>query len=324
MNSRLYLSPLAEVTQLGDDKIALSVVGRRFTVEDRAGMIKSILEHAQDGIVLDQLTSTLSAVFPASAVEAAVKSLAQTKVLVSHDARSRGDATHQHLAHRREADGQIGVDPASTMDSSTWMVALAGKGALADALAQALIDMDVPVTRLSADTTLPAFPDRRCMLVACADYENFAQSRQLNQQAIAHNMTSLYLGIDWTTVQCGPLVIPKATACYECYFHRVRATRRFVAEFDSRAVADNVLYHALPSKLAIQWAVAEASRMVMRYLSGTLENLHLGQFCEIDSFSGEVQRSLVLRLPRCPVCGTANTGRPVGTAFLHAQLRRKG
>lgn len=328
MNESLYVSPLAEITTLGDDKIAMSVVGRRFTVEDKVGMLKSILDQAGRGVQLAALTASMADSFPPEAIEAAVTALVNTRVLVRDDTRARasGDATHQHLQHRRELDALIPRDQLAAYERSNWLLVLAGEGACADALAASLADLNVPLQRVGRDGALPSAEEvggKRALLLVCSDFEDFATFRAMNAKAVERGLPGLYVGIDWSTVQCGPLVMPKATACYECYFHRVRSTRKFVAEFDVRSEPDNILYHALPSKLAIQFGVAEASRLALQYLSGTLENLQHSVFSEIDSLSGETQRSRVLRLPRCTCCGNANTARPVGTVFQQALLRRR-
>lgn len=326
MNDSLYVSPLAEITTLGDDKIAMSVVGRRFTVEDKVGMLKGILDQAGQGVQLAALTAALADSFPPEAVEAAVTALVNARVLVRDDARAGGDATHQHLQHRRELDALIPRDQLAVYDRANWLLVLAGEGACADALADALAQLNVPMQRIARDGALPpadAIGDKRALLLVCSDFEDFASFRAMNAKAVERGLASLYLGIDWSTVQCGPLVMPKATACYECYFHRVRSTRKFVAEFDVRSKPENILYHALPSKLAIQFGVAEASRLVLQYLSGTLDNLQHSVFSEIDSLSGETQRSRILRLPRCACCGNASTARPVGAVFQQSLLRRR-
>jgi bacteriocin biosynthesis cyclodehydratase domain-containing protein len=323
MSDRLYISPLAEVTTIGTEKIALSIVGRRFTVEDQVGMLKRILGHAEKGATFTELTHSMEDEFPAEAVEVAVKALVDTKILVKSNGRISGDATHTYLKHRRELDGLIPQQQEATYDPANWVVALIGEGACADALAASLLQLNVPLERLNKDAPIPDYAEKRALLLVCSDFENFSLFRTVNSKAVERCIPTLYLGIDWGTVQCGPLVIPKATACYECYFHRVRTTRRFVAEFDVRSKPENILYNALPSKLTLQFGVAEASRMIFQYLSGTLENLNQSIFSEIDSLSGEIHRSRVLRLPRCPSCGTANTARPVGSVFQQALLRRR-
>lgn len=323
MNECLYVSPLAEITTVGEDRIAMSVVGRRFTVEDKVGMLKTVLARAAQGLRVAELEAELGEHFPPEAVQAAVQALVNARVLVPHDARGHGDATHQHLAYRREMDALIAPEQRAVYERANWMLVLAGEGACADALAASLSQLDVPLTRIATGDTLPDCGDKRALLVVCADFEDYGAFRAMNAQAVARGMPSLYLGMDWSAVQCGPLVLPKATACYECYFHRVRSTRKFVAEFDVRSRRDNILYHALPSKLAVQFGVAEASRVALQYLSGTLEDLQHSVFSEIDSLSGEIQRSRILRLPRCACCGTASTARPVGSVFQQALLRRR-
>ncbi|SFM61541.1 TOMM precursor leader peptide-binding protein [Rugamonas rubra] len=325
MNDCLYVSPLAEITTIGADKIALSVVGRRFTVEDKVGMLKGILALARDGVSRDALVEHMADSFPAEAVDAALKALLDTKVLVRHNGRASGDATHEHLTHRRELEGLTMPGQGAAYERANWLVALAGEGACADALAASFAELDVAVLRVGADAALPcaAAAGKRALLIVCADHEDYALFRAMNAKAVEAGMPSLYVGIDWSTVQCGPLVMPRATACYECYFHRVRGTRKFVAEFDVRSLPDAIMYHAVPSKLALRFGVAEASRVALQYLSGTLENLQHSVFSEIDSLSGEIHRSRILRLPRCAACGNASSARPVGSVFQQALLRRR-
>lgn len=322
MSECLYLSPLAEVTTQGEDKIAISVVGRRFTVEDRVGILKSILADAAHGVTLRQLLDDRAESFPPEAVEAAVNALVEAKVLLKQDGRS-GDSTFHHLQHRREQDGMSGPAQRPLYDKSNWLLALAGSGTCADALAASLAELGVPLQRLGAEDALPEPGGRRALLLTASDFDDIALFRAMNAKAVAAGWPALFVGIDWSSVHCGPLVLPKATGCYECYFHRVRATRKFVAEFDMRSQSGNILYHALPSRLAVQFGVAEASRLALQFLSGTLEGLQQSVFSEIDSGSGEIVRSRVLRLPRCQVCGSASTARPVGSVFQQALLRRR-
>src|SRR4029078_4791818 len=110
-------SPLDEISRVGEDKVALSVVGRRYTVEDPAGLIRRILAHAEQGLDLERLAGDLPEHVPLAAAEATVKALADTRVLVPRNTRGASDATQHHLSHRRELDGNFGAaadfDPAS-------------------------------------------------------------------------------------------------------------------------------------------------------------------------------------------------------------------
>jgi bacteriocin biosynthesis cyclodehydratase domain-containing protein len=323
MSECLYISPLAEVTTLSEDKMAISVVGRRFTVEDRVGILKSILADAAQGVTVAQLVADRAESFPPEAVEVAVNALIEAKVLIKANGRNGSDATFHHLQHRREQEGLIHASQRAQYDKSNWAVTLVGSGSCADALAASLTELDVPFVRGDRDTVLSAPGERRALLLVCSDFDDMALFRAMNAKAVEANLPALFVGIDWNTVHCGPLVLPKATGCYECYFHRVRATRKFVAEFDVRSQSENILYHALPSRLAVQFGVAEASRVALQFLAGTLEGLQHSIFSEIDCSSGEIQRSRVLRLPRCQACGTASTARPVASVFQQALLRRR-
>ncbi len=323
MNAHLYLSPLAQITAIGAEKVALSVAGRRFTVDDPAGMLKLILARAEQGLDQAAVCEELADQFPADAIEAAIQALVNTRVLIRHNTRASGDASLHLLEHRRELEALTAPASAGQYAPANWALALVGQGRLADALCTALGALGVTVDRLAEDADLPDYGQRRALLLVCADFEHHGLFRQQNTKAIARDLPTLFLGLDWSTVHCGPLVLPRASACYECYFHRLRTTRKFVAEFDMQSDPANLLYHALPSTLAIQFALAEGTRLILEYLSGTLDNLHHSAFSEIDSLTGSIGRSRVLRLPRCPACGTASSARPVGSVFQQALLRRR-
>ena len=323
MTAHLYLSPLAQITAIGAEKIALSVVGRRFTVDDPAGLLKLILARAEHGLDQAALGDQLAEQFPADAIDAAVQALVNTRVLIRHNGRATGDASLHLLEHKRDLEALTTPASAAQYAPANWRVALVGHGRLADALSAALRGLGVALERLADDAPLPEYQQERALLVVCADVEQHGLFRQQNSKAIGANLPSLFIGLDWSTVHCGPLVLPRASACYECYFHRLRTTRKFVAEFDMQSDPANLLYHAVPSTLAIQFALAEGTRLILEYLSGTLENLHHSAFSEIDSLTGAIGRSRVLRLPRCPACGSASSARPVGSVFQQALLRRR-
>ena len=320
MTERLFISPLAEITTLDDDKIALSVVGRRYTIEDKIGLTRRILDFAQHGMTSSTLIDSLSNEFSETVLASTIQSLTATGVLVSKDDRAMGESTHLHLQHYRERSGNPEGRPLEQYDPARWRVALVGKGMLANALKLAIADVQIEVE--CVDDALSTVSDKRCVILTVSDDENIALARAWNKTAVILGLPFLFVGIDWSVVQCGPLVLPRATACYECYYHRVRATRRFVNEFDALSDRSRILYNKLPSKLAIQWAVAETLRLLLLHLSGTHDQLHQSPFSTIDTFQGSIERSMVLRLPRCPVCGNASGEKPVSAVYQHAQLRR--
>ena len=348
MTTMLTISPLAEITTFGTDKIALSLVGRRLTIEDPTGMLKCMLLSTKKGISQTELVSLLAQDYPTDAVTAAIKALCDLNLFIHADqnelqratsaSQRCATATHLFLAYRRKCEHIAATDHHASGNPSDWKLVVIGQGGFADAITIALTQLNIQVRQLNPGddlgthaqanthsdtvTTEQGITHYPTLLLACSDFEDFTFFRNINKQAMALAIPTLYLNLDWSTAQCGPLVIPNASACYECYFHRLRATRKFLEEFDARSNTEHILIHALPNTLAIQYGTAEAARIVLQFLSGILNNMHQGLFSEMDSLTGDIHRSQIIRLPRCPVCGRANTHRPTGTVFQRAILRQ--
>lgn len=322
MIKRWFVSSLAEIIILNEDKIAISIVGRRYTIDDPFGMLRSILNYIEDGADMEMIEKGLSECFPAGVVSSTLKSLIDTKVLVEKDSRTHGDSTHDYFVYCHDQSNIFSDEQRTLYLPESWSVILIGEGALAESLDNIFKELNINIERKNAEFFLPLQKDKRQLIIACADFENFPMFRTVNQSCINNNIPALYVALDWSTVHCGPLVLPKASACYECYFHRLRSSRRFISEFDARANPNNILYQALPNKLAIQWAKAEVSRLALHYLNGTLDHLHKSHFESMNTQNGEIDRSVVLRLPRCPICGVSSINRPASPVFQHALLRR--
>lgn len=124
------------------------------------------------------------------------------------------------------------------------------------------------------------------------------------------NETCVQASIPWTSyrpswnglaVELGPTVLPKETACYDCYQHRQQSN-----------LAQPERYEALKQALALQTlplldvqitpGVSLFCYEILRLLSGEVPPLTLGAVMAFSLATGELVRHPLLKVPRCPTC----------------------
>ena len=102
----------------------------------------------------------------------------------------------------------------------------------------------------------------------------------------------------------GPLVIPGETPCFKCFELRVDANQDHFSEYQSykNYLKSENKFITPPSflqKSLVYFPVMESIRILSECEFPSL----LGYFIELDFATMESTRNLVLKLPRCPVCG---------------------
>lgn len=301
---KYYLSPGLAAVVVDHERLSLALYGKRITIKDESGLFHNILTLCLHGIEDVDLRASLPEFIPDDAIDQSIKALLDLKMLVTIDTRGRRGCTTNLLEHYSTLLNPYSLDTARTpLDVQTQAVFIIGQGEIASALEEALVRHHVGVTRHS-DTAVEAGQcSGAALVVACSDSEDHAFFRNINQYAIEHGVTSLYVCLDWNVARCGPLAVPNGNACYECYYHRVASTRRYPEEFTALDVRDNILCHSVPNGLALHWATAIATTQILKFLAGVLLNAHLGPILEADTLTAEVTHSTLLKLPRCPVCG---------------------
>ena len=124
------------------------------------------------------------------------------------------------------------------------------------------------------------------------------------------NRTCVEAGIPWTSyrpgwnglsVELGPTVLPKETACYDCYQHRQQSN-----------LADPERYQAFQQALAQQSmplldvqitpCISLFCYEILRLLSGEITPLTVGAVLEFNLTTAELARHPLLKVPRCPTC----------------------
>jgi bacteriocin biosynthesis cyclodehydratase domain-containing protein len=311
MTIKYYLSPGLEVIALDSLQLSLNLYGKRFTLKDESGLMNVLITSAGEGLDKAVFLQKFDGRFVVDTVDKAIHSLLDAQIFVDTDLRSTGNGTGEFFCHLANRAGKMSLSNPLGGKPSAWRVALIGSGHLARQIGASMVEHGVTVETYADLSTIKTQDDHILLAVVCSDNEDHTFFRNINSQAVDAGITSIYLSLDWQLARCGPLVIPKATACYECYFHRVCSTRRFQAEFSAKAMAANVQYSPIPNKLTIQWAVALATTQILSYFSGIIGDLHLSPIREVDVIRAEVDHSHLLKLPRCPVCGSASAKRPL-------------
>jgi len=139
------------------------------------------------------------------------------------------------------------------------------------------------------------------LMICATSGGNRQLSKIVNRAAIAHGIPAIYYHAQGLQVQLGPLVIPKQTACYECYKIRRDAT---LAAWERSLLGWAREGGQLASTLGTDWVLVDA----IKHLTGFGEPVCRGRVLFIDYYAGLPEVHTVLRLPRCTVCG--NPRRP--------------
>jgi bacteriocin biosynthesis cyclodehydratase domain-containing protein len=146
--------------------------------------------------------------------------------------------------------------------------------------------------------------DPKTLHICFSDSENYSYFRQMNQRFQAEGIPALYVQLNMNSCVLGPLVFPGVTPCYECYYHRLRSNLHFVDEFD--AIEDLLPTQEKPNpraqaRLASVILLSEATKA-----SQGLFHLSLvAKSLEYNLMTYEQRISPILKLPRCPVCGSS-------------------
>ncbi len=300
-----------ELISIDDRRLACSLYGRQYTIVDETGLIRSLLTRARVRVARHELVEEHLRAFPADVIDAAIGSLIAAQFLLEQHVNAPAGDIAQSVMH---LTSNTWLNAEAALARNRAPIRVVGSGHVATHLSGALSSMALPhvvhagmKSCQSTDTSL---------IIACSDRCNHGQFREINALALAAGQPVLYVALDWHVAVCGPLVIPGATACYECYYHRVRSTRRHYDEFVAREQASSVLVLAEPNRVAAHWAASLAISHALGYLADASGEMHLCPIREADVLHATVERSWLLKLPRCAACGRAN-----GTAPKRSPVR---
>ena len=145
--------------------------------------------------------------------------------------------------------------------------------------------------------------------IGSADWPDHDRLRSLNGQAVKQGAAFLPVWIDRATIAWGPLVEPGATGCFDCLFHRMAAADRRPPGQPPRPTPHPGIG---VSPMIIDIASGFAAAEVVRWAVDGHVDFEPGIAWSLDMLTLTFQGGRVMRLPRCPACGTPG-GHGTGT-----------
>ncbi len=292
MTLQLQLNESVEITTGGSGRLYIRTPIEEFVIVDKAGLIAKVLDAVRDGSPLEDTMECFDdPEVRAEALDGILAMLRKRRVLTKATPRvAPTDPIHAWLSHIALKDD--GVAP---------VCRLLGTGLLKDTLSRLLEDVGV---RWNDDRDAPMSAEE--LIVACFDAPDEAVLRNVNRSAVEADAPLLPVILDRHVVAIGPFIVPRATACYECLYHRVRVGRRSAEAYETAPMRNH-----LPSRLAAHFAAASAAAEIVRFLAGTAFDLHTAGVTRHDLMSGISGHTVALKVPRCPACGGANLKRPL-------------
>lgn len=145
------------------------------------------------------------------------------------------------------------------------------------------------------------------LVVTCTDGTN-SDLDGLNRFCVGEGIKWLHTGLGDQHGVIGPFVIPRQSACYECFQLRLASNRSFVLDAHGRAGVPpewGVLRAPEPAHASYFAALVgcNAGAEVIRSLTGVARPTTIGAFLSLRPDDALIVRHDVLRIPRCSVCG---------------------
>ncbi|CAN5392799.1 hypothetical protein BH10PSE14_BH10PSE14_20850 [soil metagenome] len=141
-------------------------------------------------------------------------------------------------------------------------------------------------------------------IILTSDFGGPDIAREWNAFCVANNVHFYPAFVTDHVGLIGPMVLPKQSACYECFALRERAAS---AEVALRRATDGLAYFSQPSfgfvKPMAQAVAALAATELLKFYSQALPGGNIGRMIEYDMLVPALDTHRVLKLPRCPVCG---------------------
>lgn len=308
------LHPGIRIIPLGTDKFQLRGPNVRLTIDDPDGSVRSALESAIGPETLEGKPSI---------EDGNVRRIAfylNRRGLLVGDERGQllDEATDDALVMLDLVKCQH-HDAGKTSDPTllrNWQAQAIGGGCLAQAARLELTRLGVTV-RAEAEPIRPLTDaklanERGLIAVVCSDYEDHEMMRNANRELLQVGLPALYACVTSRGVRIGPAVISGQTACYECFYQRLRNGMKFLDEFDAFVAHQHRLAHGdlspLPALAASMGGALVALQAAKLHMS--IANDDVGaQIVELQLSPLELRSGEALRLPRCGLCGAGRRDR---------------
>jgi molybdopterin-synthase adenylyltransferase len=162
------------------------------------------------------------------------------------------------------------------------------------------------------------------IVVAVTDTAGFGPLRAWNERCLREQIPFLPVVVHDLIAYVGPLVVPGATACFECFLRRRYSTlddagARETIETVAGAAGGRVGgLHPAMSGVAADIAAMELTKFFVPWHALT----QAGCVLTMNLLGSDFARRPVLKLPRCPACSSLNDRQP--TAALRGELPQTG
>lgn len=150
------------------------------------------------------------------------------------------------------------------------------------------------------------FPDEffnMDVIIVASDHHRPNLYERINDRCIQAGIPWTSYRPGWTglTVEIGPTVLPKVTACYECYQQRRRSNLANPKYDDMLAAALKTQTFPLLN-LQVTPSLSLFCYEILRLLSGITQPRTLSAILEFDLNTSELIRHPLLKVPRCSAC----------------------
>ncbi len=165
------------------------------------------------------------------------------------------------------------------------------------------------------------------LAILTSDLGNWEEFLTINQILVKKRIPFLPVMIKHLTGFIGPLVIPGESACLKCFklrqkSHFLDPTRESLSDLE---VFEGQQVIGFPPSL-ISFVGELAFFEILKFICREIPQLHVGTLLEFNPFTTTLIHRKVLKVPRCPVCSSLNTGAPMAigrgpfTSFLKDKI----
>jgi bacteriocin biosynthesis cyclodehydratase domain-containing protein len=299
--ARLAVHPTVGLVILDDDRIQIIGFGEAFTVDDRQKHVRTLLDWCDGRRTETEILELLN-----NRLENGKQLLEfmKSRQYITSVGPTRSDLLLDYLDVFSRSVASLRPDRVRETDERLVCVVIVGSGELANAASNVLGALGCKVRHRSADEE-----SEICDLqLALSDAVDHGWCRAVNRRAYSCGQPVLFGALDGHSVRIGPLTVPRESACFECYHHRLRSHAEFRREFDARILGyDRPGDTGSPPLLAAQAGAVLAAAAAMGFI---VEHVSLGrpnQIVEQDLLANRITTHTLMKLPRCPVCGPAKS-----------------
>jgi len=303
------LHPGISIVPLGTDKFQLRGPNVSLTVEDADGSVRSALEGPIGPEELEDRPGTEDAKVKRIAFHLNRRGMlvADERAQLLGKAADNALVTLDLVTCQHDGAGRT----AEPMLLRNCRVQMVGSGRLAQAARSELMRLGVELRAEAAPmqplvSSAPA-NERGLIAVVCGDCEDHKMMRDANRELLQAGLPALYACVTSRGIRIGPAVIPGQSACYECFYQRLRNGMEFLDEFDAFTAHQHRLAQgnlspppALAASMGGALVALQAAKLHMRVGNDDV----VAQVVELQLSPLELRSGEALRLPRCGLCGT--------------------